>query len=332
MPFAKARAKSTAGSLIWVRVCRATKRMTAILLATLLTVEPVAISTARAQQIIDPSAPIRFRPSIGVSANGTPKIDIAAPSFGGVSHNKFQRYDVDTRGVILNNSGLGGTSVIGGAVSANPNLVGGPTAKVIVNEVTSALPSSLNGPTEVFGSRADVIIANPNGVTCGSCSFINAGRVTLTTGVPKPDYQTGAVSYSVTGGTVSVTGNGLVGTNLGDIDLIGRQITVTAPIDSSGNVRLRAGAGVYDQAADQKTALPAGITAPPVSEPPFPFRVGAPSAPERFRFCRRTSISASFSMDRFPRFQDRSPFAPQAICRQRIPRPRVTSRSTPTAP
>lgn len=213
---------------------------------------------AMGQVITDPRAPIQFRPKIGTSANGTPVIDITKPSFGGISHNKFQRYDVDTRGIILNNSKLTGTSLIGGQVVANPNLAGQRPARVILNEVTSSAASTLNGPTEVFGARADVIVANPNGVACNGCSFVNSGRVTLSTGTPLPDYRRGTVKFDVSRGTVSVNGGGLLGMNeiLGRVDLIGRQLKINGPIQTQDVVRLRAGGMVYDQRGDIATAKP----------------------------------------------------------------------------
>ncbi|WP_253707420.1 filamentous hemagglutinin N-terminal domain-containing protein [Bradyrhizobium sp. WD16] len=232
-----------------------------------LVLQPLLVEVARAQQIVDPSAPLAFRPSLGGSANGTPVVNIAPPSFGGVSHNKFQQYNVDTRGVILNNSGLGGTSIIGGAVGANPNLVGKMPASVIVNQVTGSSASILNGPTEVFGQSAQVIVANPNGVTCASCSFINASQVTLASAVPDPNYQTGAISYSVSSGTVQIAGSGIsgaAGQPLGPLSLIGRQLSIQAPIVSSDTVRLVAGAGVYDQAAN---LMSASASAPAVTGP-----------------------------------------------------------------
>ncbi|MCA0404956.1 MAG: filamentous hemagglutinin N-terminal domain-containing protein [Proteobacteria bacterium] len=237
---------------------RGVRVLASLVCAGLMFVQPILVPLAQAQQITDPRAPIQFRPSTGVSGNGTPLVNITTPSFGGISHNRFERYNVDTRGVILNNSGYGGTSVLGGAVNANPNLTGRAPASVILNEVTGTSASTLNGPTEVFGARADVIIANPNGVGCVGCTFINAGRVTLSTGTPVPDYTLGTVRYSVTGGTVSVSGSGLQGGNgekLGNIDLIGRQIRVEGPVVASGAVRLRAGAIDYDQAADSLTTL-----------------------------------------------------------------------------
>ena len=63
----------------------------------------------------------------------------------------------------------------------------------ILNEVTAANPSRLLGMTEVAGNRANVILANPAGITCNGCGFINAPRVTLTTGVPVLD-GSGALS------------------------------------------------------------------------------------------------------------------------------------------
>ncbi|WP_262271821.1 hemagglutinin repeat-containing protein [Microvirga yunnanensis] len=208
---------------------------------------------AMGQVISDPRAPIQFKPKVGASANGTPVIDIAKPSFGGISHNKFQRYDVDTRGVILNNSKLTGTSILGGKVVANPNLANQRPARVILNEVTSSATSTLNGPTEVFGRKADVIIANPNGVGCVGCSFINSDRVTLSTGTPLPDQKRGTVKFDVSRGTASVAGKGLLGMDspIDDVDLIARQLKINGPIQAKDSVRLRAGAMVYDQRGDQ---------------------------------------------------------------------------------
>src|SRR5689334_1383694 len=68
-------------------------------------------ATAQQKIITDPNAAIQFRPNVGTSGNGTPQIDIAAPSSGGLSHNKFKTYDIDARGVILNNSQTPGLSI-----------------------------------------------------------------------------------------------------------------------------------------------------------------------------------------------------------------------------
>jgi filamentous hemagglutinin len=218
-------------------------------------VTPIAFA-GPAKLITDPNAPIRFQPKIGTSEKGAPVVDITTPSFGGLSHNKFQRYDIDSRGVILNNAKLTGTSLIGGKVVANPNLARSRPARVILNEVTSNAASSLAGPTEVFGAKAQVVVANPNGIACAGCTFLNAGRVTLSTGVPLPDYRRGTVAFDVTRGAVTITGKGLSapgGGALDAVDLIARQIDLKGPLVAKDAVRLRTGAMIYSQGGDRAT-------------------------------------------------------------------------------
>lgn len=222
---------------------------------------PAFAPSAFAQTITDPTAPIEFQPRVTSSANGTPAIDIVAPGQGGVSHNKFREYNIDTRGLILNNSMQSGTSVLGGAVAANPNLSDGRTAKIILNEVTGTNRSVLNGLTEVFGSKADVIVANPNGVGCIGCGFINTGSVTLSSGVPLVDADAGTVSYETRSGDISVSGSGVsapAGQLLDDVTLIGRTISLDGTVKASGKVSVIAGATRYDGQTAQVSAL-AGV-------------------------------------------------------------------------
>lgn len=206
-------------------------------------------------QISDPLAPGIHRPQVGVSGNGTPQINITAPS-AGVSHNKYQSFHVTSRGLILNNATLGGQSQIGGLVGANPNLSSSGSASVILNEVTSRGGSNLNGTTEVFGKSADVIIANPDGVSCNSCSFLNSSNTTLTSG--KPLVLGSSVILNVSGGAVSVAGQGL-STPDGSATLVGRGLIINAPVSAGQSLRLSGGAQQFDTASGQASlaAIPA---------------------------------------------------------------------------
>ena len=61
---------------------------------------------------------------------------------------------------------------------------------------------------EVFGGKADLIIANPNGIQVNGGTVINANNLTLTTGrvVPNAD---GSMGLSVDRGSVDIEGQGL---------------------------------------------------------------------------------------------------------------------------
>src|SRR5689334_5382796 len=90
---------------------------------------------ARAQTAPAPVAatvPADSRTNVGTSANGTPVVNIATPNAAGVSHNRFNSYDVDARGLILNNSAADAVSILGGGTPGNANLTAG-SASLILN-------------------------------------------------------------------------------------------------------------------------------------------------------------------------------------------------------
>lgn len=181
---------------------------------------------AGAQVVADPNAPGNQRPTVLETANGTPQVNIQTPSAAGVSRNTYQRFDVDAQGVILNNSRGNTQSQLGGWVQGNPWLATG-TARVILNEVNGANPSQLRGYVEVAGDRAQVVIANPAGIDCDGCGFINANRITLTTGTPQ--FTGGALEgYRVQGGAVRVLGAGMDASRVDYTDLIARSVQLNA--------------------------------------------------------------------------------------------------------
>lgn len=128
-------------------------------------------------------------PNIVQSSNGTDVLNIVRPTTGGVSHNKFLEYNVSDKNLIINNHAYKvgipqAESTLGGTVAFNPNFGTGDAARVILNEVTSNSTTALEGYTEIFGQKAALVIANPNGITAEGAGFINLSRLTMVTGKP----------------------------------------------------------------------------------------------------------------------------------------------------
>ena len=174
---------------------------------------------ASAQIVAYKAAPASQQPTVLTAGNGVPLINIQTPSAAGVSRNTYSQFDVDPNGVILNNARNNALTQLGGWVQGNPWLAHG-SARVILNEVVAANPSQLLGYVEIAGSAAQVVIANPAGLTCNGCGFINASRATLTTGTPLVNGGN-LESYRVEGGTLRIEGTGLDASRVGYTDLIG---------------------------------------------------------------------------------------------------------------
>jgi len=213
--------------------------------------------------IVDPESDVGFRPAIWYNENDhTPVVDITTPE-NGVSHNRYEQFDVDENGVVLNNSTQEGVSALAGTLRANPNLQG-LAADIIINEVTSGNTSDLTGAIEVFGQTADVIVANPNGITANGTSFINTNRATLTTGVPTVGAD-GSVNLEVRDGHIEVGRNGIEGGVIGDtedggdlyganaVQLAGRTVRIDGQVNS-GEVVVSGGAQDFDPVTGEAIA------------------------------------------------------------------------------
>ncbi|EDV2742330.1 filamentous hemagglutinin N-terminal domain-containing protein [Salmonella enterica subsp. diarizonae] len=192
----------------------------------------LASVSAEARSVIhrDTSAPGNQQPNILTTANGLPQIDIQTPGSGGVSVNRYSQFDVDNRGAILNNSHKPAPTQQGGRVTGNPHLARGE-AKVIVNEVNSRNPSLLNGYVEVAGKRAQVVIANPAGITCSGCGFVNANKATLTTGLVQMQNNRIA-GYDVSRGEVVVQGKGMDAREATSTEIFARAVKLNAEIQA----------------------------------------------------------------------------------------------------
>ncbi|MBD2796909.1 hemagglutinin repeat-containing protein [Xenorhabdus sp. 18] len=132
---------------------------------------------------ITPGGDAAHSPDVIQADTGATVVNIVAPSESGLSHNQYQDFNVDPMGAVFNNSLEDGTSQLAGQLSANSNF-NGQAASVILNEVISRNPSFLLGEQEIFGIAADYILANPNGITCDGCGFINTNQASLVVGNP----------------------------------------------------------------------------------------------------------------------------------------------------
>ncbi|WP_434645277.1 hemagglutinin repeat-containing protein [Raoultella planticola] len=184
------------------------------------------IHPAQANIVADAGAPKNQQPTVMQSANGTPQVNIQTPSAAGVSRNTYSQFDVNQQGAILNNSHKNVQTQLGGMVAGNPWLAKGE-AKVILNEVNSRDPSRLNGMIEVAGKKAQVVIANPSGITCNGCGFINANRATLTTGQAQLN-NGNLTGYQVERGEVTIEGAGMDSSAADYTDIIARSVKVNA--------------------------------------------------------------------------------------------------------
>lgn len=201
------------------------------------------------------------------SANGTDVLNIVKPTAGGVSHNKFIEYNVSDKNLILNNLSFNtnvgqAESTLGGTVAYNPNFGLGDAARVILNEVTSNSTTALKGYTEIFGKKAALIIANPNGITAEGAGFINTSRLTMITG--KPNVVDGKVKdFAIsTIGTIKVEGVGEEAFGLhvqgGGADLVSQAVKIAGNIyvDADQELNVKTGNDSFDYESKKITSKP----------------------------------------------------------------------------
>lgn len=212
------------------------------------------IAWAEAPILPDTTAPGNRYPLVQETANGIPLVNISAPTAGGVSRNDYERFNIPTKGVILNNSYTLSKTELAGYVQGNANMAQGP-AKIILNQVTSGNPTTMNGFLEVAGHKADVIIANPNGITVNGGGFINTARAILTTGKPEYDSKERLKDFRIDNdATILITGNGLNGKKADTLELYTRAAEIEAAIFGN-TVHVTTGANVIDANTGKVTAI-----------------------------------------------------------------------------
>ena len=203
----------------------------------------------------DNNAVITERPLVQETANHIPLVNITAPTNGGISMNKYDQFNVEKQGAVLNNSYVTSKTELAGYVQGNSNLVNG-TAKVIVNQVTSDAPTSMNGYLEVAGQKASVVVANPNGIIVNGGGFLNTDHAVLTTGKPELDDAGNLQHYRVEQGNVSIEGKGLDGKRADSVSILARTIDVNAGVWAN-KLNTRTGQNHIDANNLKATALEA---------------------------------------------------------------------------
>ncbi|WP_461196767.1 two-partner secretion domain-containing protein [Acinetobacter pittii] len=221
--------------------------------------------------VADSAANAANRAVIGAGKNsaGTvvPVVNIQTPK-NGISHNIYKQFDVLAEGAVLNNSRQGATTKTVGNVAANPFLATGE-ARVILNEVNSSAASRFEGNLEVAGQMADVIIANPSGISIKGGGFINANKAIFTTGKPQLNADGSIKQFTIDQGKITVSANpnskfGLGGNNndANYVDLYARALELSAELRAKNDIQVIAGANNVSADLQDVTAKTGTGTAP----------------------------------------------------------------------
>ena len=238
------------------------KKIAAALLASLFYTDTILL--AASPILPDTKAPSDRQPLVQETASGIPLVNIAAPSAGGVSRNDYERFNVPEKGAVLNNSYTLSKTELAGFVQGNANMAGGP-AKIILNQVTSGHPTTMNGFLEVAGTKADVVIANPNGITVNGGGFINTGRAILTTGKPEYSLDNQWKDIRVSNDAmIVIDGKGLNGEKADAIELYTRAAKILGQIKAE-TLQVTTGANVIDAKSGTVAAIEGSGVKPQVA-------------------------------------------------------------------
>lgn len=194
-----------------------------------------ACSVAVAQSTIVPDG----RSATVVNQHDTGRLTVipATADRDGISLNTYQRFDVGRPGADFDNTRV--------------------NARVIVNEVTSALPSRLEGDIAIQGTRANFILANPNGILVNGTRFTNTGAVAIATSPvslveyhPSPDRVQNNIRLQTSQGLLEIGPEGLAGA-FTHLELIAKDIRINGPVENTfthpeSSVRLIGGSSIVE--------------------------------------------------------------------------------------
>ena len=183
-----------------------------------------------------------------------PVINIVAPDARGMSHNRYDRFDVESQGALINNATEKTKSqILNEEVEANKNfLKENKSARLILNEVMSARPSSILGSLEVVGHRADLVIANPYGILVNGGNFINVSKLSLVTGTPNIEEEK-LKRFTIGLGTLSIEERGLKALD-SDLYLIGKRANIAGEVEA-GEINVKTGNKEYNYETEEMTSV-----------------------------------------------------------------------------
>lgn len=197
--------------------------MRAFLIAALL----AATATAAAAQVV-PSGGTAT--TVTTAPSGQITVGIAPVQGRGTSLNQYSAFSVPPAGVQLDNRSVG--------------------ANTIVNTVVGTGRTVWQGPLQVLGTRAHVVVVNPNGFSIDGGSVVNAGGVALATG--SVTLVNGNVVLGSGTGDITIGPGGFSGT-MTSLQLIAGRLRIDGPIvddAASPNAEINVLAGPYEVTLD----------------------------------------------------------------------------------
>ena len=211
--------------------------------------------------ISDPAAAKSNQPAIIKAPNEATVVNITTPNNKGISFNEYKQFNTTNSGTVLNNSANGVNTQIAGFVNANPFLNGG-SASLIINQVNSNSPSLLKGNLEIAGARADLLIANPSGISINGLNVINANsssfaasKVILNNDGSLKELNLNPYLNGDMQSKIEIVGNGLNDKNSNYTNIIANTISVASNIHS-GELNLISANGKVLTSGSGKFSVP----------------------------------------------------------------------------
>lgn len=212
------------------------------------------LGSASASELIAADGPMGM--AILGNQAGVPVVDIVAPNTQGLSHNRWQDYNVGTAGLVLNNSLAAGQVQLGGValdIGANRQFAD-VAASTILNEVVGTRGSTIAGSQVIFGQAADYVLSNPNGIELNGARMTLDSAHTATYVVGTPAFSDGVISQYDTRSQSPAEHRLVVGQNgldvgTGSVRLIAPTVQKTGAITAGDDLTLLLGNHLVDSRA-----------------------------------------------------------------------------------